>query len=78
MAHMQIFELVEELEPGKQAKALLLKWNGTAYATRGAKPIIVHSFGGSHGIAGDRGYCFLGDSASWEVVGGLVNNTALG
>jgi hypothetical protein len=78
MAQLQIFELADTLEPGKQAKALLLKWNGTTYVTRGAKPILVHSYGGSHGVAGDRGYCFLGDSARWEVVGGLINHTSLG
>jgi hypothetical protein len=37
MSQIQIFELVEALEPGKKAKALLLKWNGTSYTTRDAK-----------------------------------------
>ena len=78
MAQLHIFELVDVLEPGQSAKALLLKWNGTTYLSRGAKPVIVHSFGGSHGVPGERGYCFLGDSARWEVVGELVNQTAIG
>ena len=78
MAQMQLFELVDALEPGKKAKALLLKWNGSAYVTRGAKPILVHSFAGSHGLSGDRGYCFLGDSDRWEVIGTLVSEQSLG
>lgn len=78
MAQLQIFELVDSLEPGKRAKALLLKWNGTGYISRGAKPILVHSFAGAHGVSGARGYCFLGDSDRWEVVGTLVEGTALG
>ena len=32
MAQLQIFELVDTLEPGKKAKATLLKWNGTVYS----------------------------------------------
>ena len=78
MAQLHIFELVDQLDPGQNAKALLLKWNGTNYSTRGAKTIIVHSFGGSHGVPGERGYCFLGDSARWEVVGELVNQSTFG
>ena len=31
MAQLHIFELVDVLEPGQSAKALLLKWNGTTY-----------------------------------------------
>ncbi len=73
MAHLQLFELVDALEPGKKAKAVMLKWSGTEYITRGGKPILVHSFAGSHGLAGDRGYCFLGASARWEVVGAVVS-----
>ena len=73
MAQIQLFELVDSLEPGKKAKAMLLKWNGVNYATRGAKAILVFSFAGSHGVAGDRGYCFLGDSDRWEVVSNLVS-----
>ncbi|MGD9721752.1 MAG: hypothetical protein AB7O59_05310 [Pirellulales bacterium] len=68
MAQMYLFELSETLEAGNQAKAMLLRWDGNNYAIRGAKPIIVHSFGGSHGVMGDRGYCFVGDSGRWEVV----------
>jgi hypothetical protein len=78
MAQLQIFELVDTLEPGKKAKATLLKWNGTTYSARGGKPILVYSFAGSHGVSGDRGYCFLGDSSRWEVVGTLTNEQELG
>ena len=78
MSHLQIFELIETLEPGKKAKALQLVWNGTAYVARGGKPILVHSFAGSHGVAGDRGYCFLGDSDRYEVVGTLISERDLG
>jgi len=78
MAQFQLFELVDALEPGKKAKALLLKWNGTSYASRGAKSVLVYSFAGSHGLTGDRGYCFLGDSDRWEVVGGLESESSLG
>ncbi len=77
MAQMQIFVLADALEPGKKAKATLLKWNGTAYTARGGKSILVHSFAGSHGLTGDRGYCFLGDSDRWEVVGSLVSEQTL-
>ncbi len=77
MAQLQIFELADALEPGKKAKATLLKWNGVAYVARGGKPVLVHSFAGSHGLAGDRGYCFLGDSDRWEVVGTLVSEQNL-
>ena len=76
MPQLQIFELVDALEPGKKAKAKLLTWNGTAYISRGGKTILVYSFAGSHGVAGDRGYCFLGSSDRWEVVGGLVNESS--
>ncbi len=78
MAQMQIFELVDALEPGKKAKAVLLKWNGEGYTSRGAKTILVFSFAGSHGVAGARGYCILGDSDRWEVVGSLVSESSLG
>ncbi len=77
MAQLQIFELVDALEPGKKAKALLLKWNGTSYVSRGGKAVLVFSFAGTHGVSGDRGYCFLGDSDRWEVVSGLLNESSL-
>jgi hypothetical protein len=76
MAQLQIFQLMDSLEPGKMAKAVLLRWNGTEYVARGGKSVLVHSFSGSHGVAGDRGYCFLGDSSRWEVVGSLVNEAS--
>lgn len=75
MPLLQLFELVDALEPGKKAKAKLLAWNGTTYAARGSKSVLVYSFAGSHGVAGDRGYCFLGSSDRWEVVGGLLNES---
>jgi hypothetical protein len=78
MSQMQIFELVDALESGKKAKALPLKWNGTASTSRGAKPILVDSFAGTHGVAGDRAYCILGSSARWEVVGGVISERSLG
>jgi len=78
MAQLQLFELVDALEPGKRAKAVLLKWTGTTYSSRGGKPILLYSFVGSQGVAGDRGYCFLGDSDRWEAVGPLTGSTSGG
>ena len=78
MPGMQLFELDDELEPGKSARARLLVWTGNEYNTRGAKSIIVYSFAGAHGVPGDRGYCFLGESNRWEVVGDLVNRGSFG
>ena len=60
------------------AKAMLLRWDGNRYMVRGGKSVLVHSFAGSHGIIGDRGYCFLGDSECWEVVGPLVGEQSIG
>lgn len=76
MPQLQIFELVDALETGKKAKAKLLIWNGSSYISRGAKTVLVYSFAGSHGQAGDRGYCFLGSSDRWEAVGGLINESS--
>ncbi len=78
MAQLQLFELVETLEPGRQSQALLLHWNGHEYTTIDAKPVIVHSYAGSHGIVGDRGYCFLGESGRWETIGSLVSRESFG
>lgn len=78
MAQMQIFQLIDTLEPGKQAKATLLKWSNNTYTSRGGQAVIVYSYAGSHGIPGDRGYCILGDSGRWEVVGSLVNEQMIG
>lgn len=72
MAQLQLFELTEVLEPGHVAKATLLNWDGQRYVTRGGKSILVHSYAGAHGVTGERGYCFLGDSSRWEVVGTLA------
>ena len=78
MPSMQLFELDDELEPGKSARAKLLMWNGSSYSGRGSKSVIVYSFAGAHGVPGDRGYCFLGESNRWEVVGELVSRSNLG
>jgi hypothetical protein len=78
MPSMQLFELDDELEPGHGARAKLLTWNGSSYSARGAKSVIVYSFGGAHGVPGDRGYCFLGESNRWEVVGELASRSTFG
>jgi hypothetical protein len=70
---LQLFELLDSLDPGHSAEALILAWNGNQYVTKDAKTAIVYSFAGSHGVAGDRGYCFLGSSGRLEAVGSLVN-----
>ncbi|HEX3727037.1 MAG TPA: hypothetical protein VHV08_12370 [Pirellulales bacterium] len=78
MASLEIFELDDELEPNKNAKAKLLTWDGHNYVTRGAKSVIVYSFAGAHGVPGDRGYCFLGASNRWEVIGSPVQRSSFG
>ena len=78
MAQLQLFELHEVLENNGIAKATLLHWDGERYLARGGKQILVHSHAGSHGVPGDRGYCFLGDSNCWEVVGPLVSEQNMG
>jgi hypothetical protein len=70
---LQLFELIESLDPGHSAQAHILVWNGNQYVVKDAKAAIVHSFAGSHGVAGDRGYCFLGSSGRLEAIGSLVN-----
>ncbi len=78
MAQLNLFELLETLDPGGMAKARLLRWDGTQYVVRGGDSVLVNSYAGSHGVAGDRGYCFLGDSERWEVVGLLFSDKQLG
>ena len=78
MPSMQLFELDDELESGHSARARLLTWTGNEYSTRGAKSVIVYSFAGAHGVPGARGYCFLGESNRWEVIGELVTRGSFG
>ena len=71
MADLQLFELIEPLEAGGTARANLLLWGGSGYVPKG-RPVTLHDFVGSHGLTGDRGYCFLSwDSNRWEVASGL-------
>ena len=71
MADLQLFELVEPLEPGGTARANLLLWKGFGYMANG-HPVTLHDFVGSQGMAGDRGYCFRSwESNRWEVACGL-------
>jgi hypothetical protein len=71
MFGLQIFELLETLDIGHRAEARLLVWTGQHYVS-GQDTILVHDHAGSHGVRGDRGYCFLSPvSNQWEVVGGL-------
>lgn len=69
---IRLFELVESLEVGRSAKAVMLLWNGTEYA-RSNEALTVFDFVGTHGLPGDRGYALYSpESQHWEVLGGLM------
>ena len=71
MPEFHLFELLENLDAGRTAKARLLEWNGSTYLPTGPT-IIIHEFVGEYGPCGDRGYCYRSpESGRWEVVSGL-------
>ena len=71
MPELKLFELLEDLDAGRFAKARLLSWNGATYLPNGPA-VIIHEFVGEHGASGDRGYCYQSPaSGRWEVVSGL-------
>jgi len=71
MHGLRRFELLENLEPGSVAKAVLLTWDGERYA-RSKMVIDLHEFVGMHGLRGDRGFALHSDeSGKWEVASGL-------
>jgi hypothetical protein len=71
MQGLRRFELLENLEPGSVAKAVLLSWDGERY-TRSKTVIDLHEFVGIHGLRGDRGFALLSDeSGKWEAASGL-------
>ena len=74
--NMRQFELLEDLRPRGQAKAVLLRWSGEEYIRTGDQ-IELHEFLGSYGDRGDRGYtCFSPESGRWEVMSGLFEKGA--
>ena len=71
MSDLRMFELIEPLQAEGSASARLLVWNGSRYVPEG-NPIAVFDFVGSHGMPGDRGYCFMSSrSRRWEAASGL-------
>ena len=71
MQGLRRFELLENLDPGSVAKAVLLSWDGQRYA-RSKTVIDLHEFVGIHGLRGDRGFALLSDeSGKWEAASGL-------
>ncbi len=73
---MRQFELLEDLRPGGNAKAVLLTWDGSRYV-RSREIIVLHEFVGVHGNRGDRGYChFSPESERWEAAAGLYQQVA--
>lgn len=69
------FELMEDLEPGSAARAMLLRWNGKKYIYT-SEQVEIHDFVGTHGSRGDRGYgMHSAESGKWESVGGLYQQT---
>ncbi|MBS0208715.1 MAG: hypothetical protein JSS27_07155 [Planctomycetes bacterium] len=76
MERLKPFELLEDLQPGRSAKAVLLQWDGQKYA-RSNQKVELHEFVGTHGDRGDRGYCFYSeDSGRWEAASGLFEQVA--
>ena len=71
MQGIRQFELLENLEARGQAKAALLRWNGTRYV-RSKEVVELHEHVGIHGLRGDRCFGFLSpDSGQWEAISGL-------
>jgi hypothetical protein len=76
MAGMRQFELLEDLAPGRSARAVILKWDGKNYS-RSNQVVQLHDFVGVHGDRGDRGYAFLSEeSGQWEAAAGLFEQVA--
>lgn len=70
------FELLENLAPEGEAKAVLLRWNGQKYV-RSSEVIMLHDVVRMHGDEGDRGYAFKStESGNWEVLGGLYQQVS--
>ena len=65
------FELLSDLPPRGDAKAVLLEWNGKEYV-KSATEVTVYEFVKQHGRTGDRGYAFHSEASDrWEVLSGL-------
>lgn len=76
MHDLRIFQLMDSLEAGRQAPAVLLAWDGVRYMPS-ETAIELFDFVGQHGQRGDRGYCALSpQSGLWEVVSGLYSQDA--
>ena len=76
MGPMRQFELLEDLNSGRTARAALLEWNGHQYV-RSRQIVEVCDFVGLHGDRGDRGYMYYSpESQRWEVTGGLYEQVA--
>ena len=71
MPGIRCYELLEDLSPRGEARAVLLRWSKTGYV-RTTEGIMVHDFVDTHGGRGDRGYAFKSDeSGKWEALSGL-------
>lgn len=71
MLKIRQFELLEDLRPEGQARAVLMRWNGEIYV-RSQETIELFDVIRTHGDRGDRGYCFFSaDSNRWESLSGL-------
>lgn len=76
IARLQIFELVDDLASGSEARARLLRWNGLKYIPSDLI-VLVHDRVGNHGIAHERGYCiYSAESEAWEVACGLQSQAS--
>jgi len=73
MNRVQLFELLESLDVGRSARAVLLDWQVDGYV-RTSQRIVIHDFVGRSGQPGSRGYCVQSPiSKRWEVTGGLAS-----
>jgi hypothetical protein len=71
MNTLRHFELLEDLRPFGNARAVLLSWNGQKYV-RTNDEIRIFEFVGTHGNRRDRGLtCHSDESRRWEVLGGM-------
>ena len=78
MQGIRQYQLLEDLRPGRSAKAALLRWDAKQerYITT-KEQIEIFEFVGTHGDKGDRGYGYLSpDSGRWETVSGLYEQQA--
>lgn len=78
MQGIRQYQLLEDLRPGRSAKAALLRWDAKLQKYIVSKEQIeLFEFVGSHGDKGDRGYGYLSpESGRWETVSGLYEQTA--